>query len=190
MLEGFAEFAVQDHGAHLVLAGPVVSSVSDDPEGAIVFRECADAWRRLPHAARQRIRLACIPMADVDENATIVNALQRHATVVVQKSLAEGFGLTAAEAMFKGRPVIASAVGGLADQVVDGETGILLAEPGDLAAFQSALAHLLDDPDARAAMGQRAPPTCDRAVPARPSVAALDRPAPHHAPRGRVGIPT
>ena len=98
----------------------------------------------------------CIPMADVDENATIVNPLQRHATVVVQKSLAEGFGLTAAEAMFKGRPVIASAVGGLADQVVDGETGILLAEPGDLAAFQSALAHLLDDPDARAAMGQRA----------------------------------
>ena len=56
-------------------------------------------------------------MADPDEAAAIVNALQRHATVVVQKSLAEGFGLTVAEAMWKARPIVASAVGGIVDQM-------------------------------------------------------------------------
>ena len=56
-------------------------------------------------------------MADPDENAAIINALQRHATVVVQKSLAEGFGLTVTEAMWKARPIVASAVGGIADQI-------------------------------------------------------------------------
>ena len=50
--------------------------------------------------------LVCVPMDDPDENAVIVNALQRHAAVVVQKSLAEGFGLTVAEAMWKSRPVV------------------------------------------------------------------------------------
>ena len=60
----------------------------------------------------------------------MVNALQRHATVIVQKSLEEGFGLTVAEAMWKARPVVASAVGGIQDQIVDGETGILLPRPG------------------------------------------------------------
>ena len=85
--------------------------------------------------ARQRVQLVCVPMADREENALIVNALQQHATVVVQKSLAEGFGLTVSEAMYKGRPVVGSAVGGIVDQVVDGETGLLLADPTDLAAF-------------------------------------------------------
>ena len=56
-------------------------------------------------------------MADIDENAAIVNALQRHSTVVVQKSIQEGFGLTVAEAMWKSRPVVASAVGGIKDQI-------------------------------------------------------------------------
>ena len=59
-------------------------------------------------------------MSDGDEAAAIVNALQRHATVVVQKSLAEGFGLTVAEAMWKARPVVGSAVGGIVDQIVPG----------------------------------------------------------------------
>ena len=79
-------------------------------------------------------------MDDPEENAAIVNALQRHAAVVVQKSLAEGFGLTVAEAMWKGRPVVASAVGGIQDQIEDGVTGVLLDDPRDLAAFGAALA--------------------------------------------------
>ena len=66
------------------------------------------AWHGLPETVRRRVHLASLPMADSDENAAIVNALQRHAAVVVQKSLAEGFGLTVAEAMWKVRPVVAS----------------------------------------------------------------------------------
>ena len=73
---------------------------------------------RAPCAAASTSR--CIPMEDADENAVIVNALQRRADVVVQKSLAEGFGLTVAEAMWKGRPVVASRVGGIQDQIEDG----------------------------------------------------------------------
>jgi hypothetical protein len=64
--------------------------------GAEILDETEALWRKLPHAKRSRIHLACIPMVDIEENPAIVNALQRHATVVVQKSLQEGFGLTRA----------------------------------------------------------------------------------------------
>ena len=111
---------------HLVLAGPEVAGVSDDPEGAAVLAECRDGWRRLGPAERRRVHLVCLPMDDVDENAHLVNALQRRATIVVQKSLVEGFGLTVTEAMWKGRPVVASGVGGITDQITDMVDGILL----------------------------------------------------------------
>jgi trehalose synthase len=156
VLEGFADYVVHDRDTQLILAGPVVSAVSDDPEGADVLQECWNAWRRLPHHARSRVALACIPMADLEENAFIVNALQRHATLVVQKSLAEGFGLTVSEAMYKRRPVIGSAVGGIADQIVDGETGVLLPDPTDLHAFAATLGQLLGAPERLDAMGFRA----------------------------------
>ena len=74
-----------------------------------------------------------------------MNAQQRFATVVVQKSLAEGFGLTVVEAMWKARPVVASRVGGIVDQIMDGEHGILV-EPTDLDSFGAAVDHLLGDP--------------------------------------------
>ena len=74
--------------------------------------------RTCPTEIRGRVHLASIPMDDVDENAIIINALQRHAYIVVQKSLVEGFGLTVTEAMWKARPVIASRVGGIQDQIV------------------------------------------------------------------------
>jgi trehalose synthase len=130
-----------------VLAGPDVSGVTDDPEGQRVLDECIQAWRHLPIEARRRVCLASLPMKDSAENAWIVNALQRHAYLVAQKSLVEGFGLTVAEAMWKSRPVVASAVGGLQDQVVDGVTGRLIADPADLAAFGAAVQELLDAPD-------------------------------------------
>ncbi len=146
VMTAFAEHVDPGLGAHLLLAGPVVTGVADDPEGGAVLRECIDRWRRLPHHARSRVHLACMPMADPDEQAAIVNALQRHATIVVQKSLAEGFGLTVAEAMWKQRPVIASAVGGIVDQLRDGRDGLLLADPTDLAACGAAIERLLRDP--------------------------------------------
>jgi trehalose synthase len=152
---GFAEHVMHPQ-AHLILAGPNVTSVADDPEGAEVLDEVAEAWRGLPHARRTRIHLACLPMADIEENAAIVNALQRHATVIVQKSIAEGFGLTVAEAMWKARPVVASAVGGIQDQIEDGVTGLLLDDPADLDGFGAMVMRLLEDPAFADELGQRA----------------------------------
>jgi trehalose synthase len=91
---------------------------------------------------------------DVEENAAIVNALQRHADVVVQKSLAEGFGLTVTEALFKGTPVVASAVGGITDQITDGVNGRLVKDPTDLADFGGIVRELLDDPEQARRLGQ------------------------------------
>jgi trehalose synthase len=156
LMEGFAEEVATGTEAHLVLAGPNVSGVADDPEGADVLQECTDAWRELPHAARARIQLVCLPMGDIEENAAIVNALQRHATVVVQKSLAEGFGLTVAEAMWKATPVVASAVGGIQDQVVHGEHGLLLQDPGDHAELGRSLRRILGDADLAERLGAAA----------------------------------
>ena len=85
-----------------MLVGPAVSEVSDDPEGAAVYGECLQQWRDLRPAARARTLLVTLPLDDIDENAAMVNALQRHATVIVQKSLAEGFGLTLARGCGKG----------------------------------------------------------------------------------------
>jgi trehalose synthase len=156
VMVGFADSALGDHDAQLVLAGPSVSSVADDPEGVEILRACWDTWRALPDPARRRIAIACLPMADAEENAIIVNALQRHATVVVQKSIAEGFGLTVAEAMFKRRTVLATAVGGIAEQIVDEESGLLLTDPTDLDAFSRALTAILGDTARREAIGERA----------------------------------
>jgi trehalose synthase len=142
--------------AHLVLAGPNVTGVADDPEGGDVFATVLATWRSLPHATRDRIHLASLPTDDVAENAVIVNALQRHATVVVQKSLREGFGLTVTEAMWKARPVVASAVGGIRDQIEDGKSGYLLADPSDLDAFAEIVHEVLDDPGDAARVGEAA----------------------------------
>jgi trehalose synthase len=147
VLDGFARLLEPDvpRGAHLVLAGPQVDAVADDPEGARVFGEVERAWRALPDARRRSVHLALLPMADLDENAAIVNALQRHATVMVQKSLREGFGLVVTEAMWKRRPVVASAVGGIQDQIRDGVDGLLLRSPTDLGEFARLLRLVLDD---------------------------------------------
>ncbi len=144
---------MSNHSAHLMLAGPAATAVADDPEGAQVLDECWTAWRQLPDPIRARVTLACLPMNDLEENAVIVNALQRHAAAVVQKSLAEGFGLTVAEAMYKATPVLASAVGGIGDQIVDGESGVLLEDPTDLDAFAEQLRGLLDDEPRRQQLG-------------------------------------
>jgi trehalose synthase len=95
-------------------------------------------------------------MDDDEENAAMVNALQRRADVVVQKSLAEGFGLTVAEAMWKSRPVVASRIGGIQDQVEDGVSGILLDDPTDRRAFAAAVCALLNDGERARSMGHQA----------------------------------
>jgi trehalose synthase len=157
VLHGFLDHvAPRRPEAHLVLAGPAVAGVSDDPEGAEVLAQVRAAWSRLPEALRARVCVACLPMEDAEENAAIVNALQRSSAVMVQKSLAEGFGLTVAEAMWKSRPVVASAVGGIRDQIEDGVSGVLLPDPTDLERYGTAVADLLADPTRAATLGAAA----------------------------------
>ncbi len=156
VLHGFIAHAGECCDAHLVLAGPETRAVSDDPEGAEVFAEVVAAVRELPVGARRRVHLACLDMTDAEENAAVVNALQSRADVIVQKSLAEGFGLTVAEAMWKGRPVVASGVGGIQEQVVDEVCGLVLDDPSDLASFGHAVCRLLSDHELAARMGAAA----------------------------------
>jgi len=156
VLHGFAHHVAGATDAHLMLAGPATAAVADDPEGAAVFASVREAWHGLSHDVRRRVHLAALPMDDPDENAAIVNALQRRADIVVQKSLAEGFGLTVAEAMWKRRAVLATRVGGIQDQIVAGESGILLHDPRNLAEFGSALVGLLEDPARRRRLGDAA----------------------------------
>jgi trehalose synthase len=146
-----------DHpAAHLLLAGPSVAGVADDPEGAEVLEEVRREREGLAMDVRSRVHLASLPMDDVEENAAMVNAIQRRADVIVQKSLAEGFGLTVAEAMWKARPVVAGRVGGIQDQIVDGESGLLADDPADLAEVGALIDSLLSDPVRARAIGEAA----------------------------------
>jgi trehalose synthase len=156
ILHSFAQHIAERTDAHLVLAGPSTAAVADDPEGAGVLAAVRAAREELPDPIRRRVHLASLPMEDVEENAAIVNALQRHAEVIAQKSLAEGFGLTVAEAMWKRRPVVASRIGGIQDQIVDGESGLLISDPSDLREFGEAVAGLLSDPERAQRMGSAA----------------------------------
>lgn len=145
---------LDDPSLHLLVVGPDTAGVADDPEGAAVYGDVAETWRRLDPERRRRAHLVSLPMHDSDENATMVNAIQRRADVVVQKSIAEGFGLTVAEAMWKVRPIVASRIGGIQDQVVDGKTGFLIDDPRDLAACAKAIERILADPQLAEAMGE------------------------------------
>lgn len=151
VMEGFAHHIAAP--TELVLAGPSVEGVTDDPEGAEVLAECVEFYDRLPARIQARIRLVTLPMEDVDENAAMVNAIQRHAAVVVQKSLQEGFGLTVSEALLKQRAVVASRVGGIQDQIEDGRHGLLLEDPSDLAAMGVAVTRLIGDGELRRELG-------------------------------------
>ena len=154
--EGLLEILARhldDPSLHLCLVGPATEGVQDDPEGAQVYERVAGRWRALDDERRRRAHLISLPMDDLTRNALMVNALQRRSDLIVQKSLAEGFGLTVAEAMWKAKPVVASRVGGIQDQVVDGQTGLLIADPHDLRAFAAAIEELAADPARAAEMG-------------------------------------
>jgi trehalose synthase len=155
VLAGFAGSAQLWAGAHLLLAGPAAEGVADDPEAVEVLAEVTDARRALPPALRERVHLVSLPMADAEENAAMVNAIQSRAAVVVQKSLAEGFGLTVTEAMWKARPLVASRVGGIQDQLTDGVDGLLI-DPQDLSGFGAAVGRLLNDPELAARLAAAA----------------------------------
>jgi trehalose synthase len=156
VIQGFVDHIAPTTDAHLVYAGPAVEAVSDDPEGGEVLSAARDYFDRLEPDMQRRVHLAALPMGDLEENAAIVNALQREAAVIVQKSVAEGFGLTVAEGMWKARPVVASRIGGIQDQIVDGESGVLVDDPKDLAEYGAKVTALLEDPDRAARIGRNA----------------------------------
>jgi trehalose synthase len=154
ILDGFLERVLAATDAHLLLAGPDTSQVADDPEAAAVLADVRERWRRLAPSARARVHLACLPLTSPDENAAMVNAIQRQAAVVVKKSLQEGFGLGVTEAMWKARPVVASAVGGHLEQIQHLHSGLLVDDPADVAAFGDAIVKLLGEPSLAARVGQ------------------------------------
>lgn len=127
------------HNCQLVLAG---GGASDDPEGEEVLHEVQESAAGDPDIHV----LLLPPFSDLE-----INALVRGSTVVVQKSLREGFGLTVSEALWKKKPVVASAVGGIKLQVIDGVTGFLVHSPEGAA---NRIAQLLRDRRLRERMGE------------------------------------
>lgn len=128
----------------LVLCG---NMASDDPEGTEVFEQ-------INAGARQLVENKDLILVGGADNI-MVNALQRAATIVMQKSLKEGFGLTVLEALWKGRPVVASNVGGIPLQIADGKNGSLV-EPTDNKGFAEKIIQLLKDPDLAGQLGREA----------------------------------
>jgi trehalose synthase len=156
VMTGFAHHVEPDLEAHLVLAGPDPEMIVDDPGGHQTFKSLRDDWRQLPARMRKRIHIASLPMNDLEENAAVVNALQRRSAVIVQKSLAEGFGLTVTEAMWKAKPTIGTKVGGIQDQIIHGRSGLLIDDASDSPALGQAITAALQDPVAAADMGHAA----------------------------------
>ncbi len=89
------------------------------------------------------------------DDPVLVNVVQRISAIVMQKSIREGFGLTVTEAMWKRTPVVASNVGGIPTQMVDGETGFLV-DPHDLDACAEIVVRLLGDEELRERIGRQA----------------------------------
>jgi trehalose synthase len=121
----------------LVLVGNVAS---DDPEGQEVFES-------LCNCTEERIRILAV------QDSALVNALQRRAAVILQKSIREGFGLTVAEAMWKRTPVIGGKVGGIRHQIEDGVSGFLVE---DIEQAAERIVRLVKDPQLRHQMGASA----------------------------------
>jgi len=115
----------------LVLAGPDSSKIADDPEGLEVFMSLVNQICAFPSEVSSSIAMLSLPLDSRWQNALIVNSLQRLASIVIQNSIREGFGLTLLEAMWKQRPCIATTACGLRQQVRPEVDGLMVKEPND-----------------------------------------------------------
>ncbi len=140
---GAFKLARKEVAATLVLLGNVAT---DDPEGEEVYRSLLDSREE---------RVIILSRQD----GALVNALQRRAAVVLQKSLREGFGLTVAEAMWKGTPVIGGNVGGIRSQIQNGVNGFLVSSVEEAA---ERIVQLVESTELREQMGQKARETVKR----------------------------
>jgi trehalose synthase len=121
----------------LVLLG---NDATDDPEGQIVLETVL-------RSADERVMVISV------DDPILVNALQRRAAVVLQKSIREGFGLTVTEAMWKGAAVVGGNVGGIRRQIDDGENGFLV---DTVAQAAERIVELVRRPDLRRRLGENA----------------------------------
>jgi trehalose synthase len=128
----------------LILCG---SMAADDPEGRQVY----DRVRRQANSLIKSGEVILI----TSENNILVNVLQRSSAVIIQKSAKEGFGLSVTEALWKGKPVVASDIGGISHQITDGETGFLFS-PEDIQGFADCTADLLKKPKIGEEVGRKA----------------------------------
>jgi len=126
----------------LVLCG---SMAADDPEGIEIFKKV----EREANSMLQKQDVILL----TTENNFLVNILQRASAVIIQKSIREGFGLTVTEALWKGRPVVASNVGGIPLQIQNGESGFLL-DPKDENGFADSVLQCLRNPTEAKRMGR------------------------------------
>jgi len=133
----------QKHDCRLVLAG---GRASDDPEGSLVQAQVQEEAADDPDIHL----LPPLPQEKLSDKE--INALQRGADVIIQKSLKEGFALVIAEALWKSKPVVATAVGGIKLQVIDGKTGFLA---GSIEETAARVKHLLDNPEIAKGLGER-----------------------------------
>jgi trehalose synthase len=127
----------------LILCG---SMATDDPEGLRIYE-------RIKRKANRLIRSGDVVLLNT-ENNTLVNSLQRKSAVIVQKSLREGFGLTISEALWKETPVVASNIGGIPIQIINGENGFLV-DPYDIKDCANKVITLLQNPDVAKDMGKK-----------------------------------
>lgn len=118
----------------------------DDPEGIIVYNKMAKKARK--HLERGDVLFV------LGDNQILVNTLQRKSSVILQKSIREGFGLTVSEAQWKGTPVVASNIGGIPEQIVDNKTGFLV-DPHDISGCAEKVITLLKDRKLAKEMGAK-----------------------------------
>lgn len=133
------ELVKQEVDCRLILCGNLAI---DDPEG-----------RKIYEKVQQRAKKMNDVILILEENNILVNALQSTASVVIQKSIREGFGLTVTEALWKKRPVVASNVGGIPLQIIDGKTGFLV-EPNDIVGCAKRVVQILKDQELARELGE------------------------------------
>ena len=132
----------------LVMVGPDPSSIQDDPEGCDVLNDLCSTYTTLDPAIQKDVILVTLPMNSRINNALMVNAIQTAASIVVQNSIREGFGLTLTEAMWKGTPVVGTSACGLRQQIQDQIHGRVVSCPEDPEDVALILGHMLCADDA------------------------------------------
>jgi len=137
---------------YLVIAGPSVLAISDDPEMAETYESIVKAWRDLPRKTRAKIQIACLPMKDQEESDAMVNALQSHASVICYWSLKAGMGLSLIEALWKRKPLIATGFEAIQDYLEGQPRQLLSCGPGDLQDLEKVLKRVLSDVELREEM--------------------------------------